>query len=132
MRNASQSSSKSDSNRRKSSSSSGSNSSSKSSNKSDKASERQNSQKNQNRSESSRSERKESQEEKRDFNTDVFVTGFPPSTREEDFLKLFGKYGEIKKIHFKIDKMTQRKKPYIFVEYLNKEDAMKALSLIHI
>lgn len=55
------------------------------------------------------------------------MTGFPPSTREEDFLKYFGKYGEIKKIHFKVDKMSGRRKPYIFVEFVNKEDAEKAI-----
>lgn len=78
------------------------------------------------RDNSSMSKRRES-EERKNFKTDIFVTGFPPKTEEKDFVDFFQPFGEIKKVHLKYDKMSGKLKRFVFIEFMDEESAAKAI-----
>ena len=56
----------------------------------------------------------------------VFVKAFPPNTSETQLEQHFLKYGEVAEVNLVRDKVTGQSKGYAFIEYLSKEDALKA------
>lgn len=56
----------------------------------------------------------------------VFVKGFPPNTSETQLEQHFHKFGEVAEVNLVRDRVTGQSKGYAFIEYLTREDALKA------
>jgi RNA recognition motif-containing protein len=59
----------------------------------------------------------------------LYVGNLPFSVTEEDITDLFSKYGQLKSASLIRDMETGRTKGFGFVEYINQDDAKKALEL---
>ena len=59
----------------------------------------------------------------------LYVGNLPYSTTEEDFEKMFSKFGPIKNVKIATDRVTGRSKGYGFVNYRNNEDDHKGLEM---
>lgn len=57
----------------------------------------------------------------------IYVGNCPYSVTEEDIRSLFSEYGEIKTISLPIDRMTQQKKGFGFVDFTDTADEDKAI-----
>lgn len=61
----------------------------------------------------------------------IIVTGCHEETQEEDIRDTFIDFGQIKNIHFNLDRQTGLCKGYALVEYNNRSDAQDAINTMH-
>ena len=58
----------------------------------------------------------------------IYVGNIPYSTTDEELMKEFQKYGEVKEAYVVKDKYSGRSRGFGFVEMPNEEEAMNAIS----
>lgn len=61
----------------------------------------------------------------------LFVGNLPYSATQEQIEDLFTPHGEIREVKLIIDRATGRSKGIAFVEYVNEDDAQKAIEAVH-
>ncbi len=61
----------------------------------------------------------------------LFVGNLPYSATEQQLEELFAPHGEIREIKLIIDRVTGRSKGIAFVEFVNEEDAQKAIEAVN-
>ncbi|MFM7277528.1 MAG: RNA recognition motif domain-containing protein [Microcystis aeruginosa] len=60
----------------------------------------------------------------------IFVGNLSYEISQEDLVDVFQEYGEVKRVHIPVDKDTQRKRGFAFVEMENKDQEAKAIEAL--
>ena len=62
----------------------------------------------------------------------IYVSRLPHGFHEKELSKYFAQFGDLREVRLARNKKTGNSRHYGFLEFVNKEDALVALSLIHI
>jgi len=60
----------------------------------------------------------------------IYVGNLPFEVDQEDVVEVFKEYGEIKRVHFPMDRETKRKRGFAFVEMETPEQEAKAIAAL--
>ena len=61
----------------------------------------------------------------------LYIGGLPWATTEDELRDHFAQAGEIASIEIKVNPMDGRSRGFGFVEYVNEDDAQKAIAMLH-
>ncbi|TRV45946.1 MAG: RNA-binding protein [Microcystis panniformis Mp_MB_F_20051200_S9] len=60
----------------------------------------------------------------------IFVGNLSYEISQEDLVEVFEDYGKVKRVHIPVDKETQRKRGFAFVEMESKDQETKAIAAL--
>ncbi|ONK67791.1 uncharacterized protein A4U43_C05F3810 [Asparagus officinalis] len=68
--------------------------------------------------------------QKRNFNSEIFISRLSFYTTEQDLKRLFSRFGSIKQVRLIRDGKTQRVKGFAFIDYSSEDEARKAVKVM--
>ncbi|KAI3933677.1 hypothetical protein MKW92_047601 [Papaver armeniacum] len=68
---------------------------------------------------------------RRNEENSVRVTNLSEETREPDLLELFRRFGAVSRVYIPVDRRTGMSRGFAFVNFVNKEDAERAINVLN-